>query len=84
MTDNDAINVFTLEDAVYVASETNFLRRVNVKSLETLEKVELIPTQCSLTTGSVSRNSESTICYSPIIYIDRDHSCYCASVTVAD
>jgi hypothetical protein len=39
LTDNDAINVFTLEDAVYVATETNCLRRIDVKSLATLEKV---------------------------------------------
>jgi hypothetical protein len=31
--------VFTLEDAVYVATETNYLRRVEVESLETREKV---------------------------------------------
>ncbi|GFG28821.1 hypothetical protein Cfor_02008, partial [Coptotermes formosanus] len=30
LTDNGAINIFTLEDAVYVASETNFLRRVDL------------------------------------------------------
>jgi hypothetical protein len=39
LTDNDAINVFTMEDAVYVASETNFLRRIDVESLATMEKV---------------------------------------------
>jgi hypothetical protein len=44
LTDNDAINIFTLEDAVYVASETNFLRRVDAESLATQEKVRPIPT----------------------------------------
>ena len=41
LTDNDAVNIFTLEDAVYVASETNFLRRVDVESLATQEKVNI-------------------------------------------
>lgn len=41
LTDNDAINVFTLEDAVYVATETNNLRRIDVESLATLEKVDM-------------------------------------------
>ncbi|KDR21650.1 beta,beta-carotene 15,15'-dioxygenase-like [Zootermopsis nevadensis] len=41
LTDNGAINVFTMEDAVYVASETNFLRRVDVESLATMEKVDM-------------------------------------------
>jgi hypothetical protein len=49
LTDNDAINIFTLEDAVYVASETNFLRRVDLESLATQEKVRPIPTLCSTT-----------------------------------
>jgi hypothetical protein len=31
--------VFTLEDAVYVATESNYLRRIEVESLATLEKV---------------------------------------------
>jgi len=44
LTDNDAINIFTLEDAVYVASETNYLRRVDVETLATQEKVRPIPT----------------------------------------
>jgi hypothetical protein len=44
LTDNDAINIFTLEDAVYVASETNFLRRVDAESLATQEKVRPILT----------------------------------------
>ncbi|KAJ4438428.1 hypothetical protein ANN_14373 [Periplaneta americana] len=38
LTDNDAINVFTLEDAVFVATETNYLRRIDLSSLETMEK----------------------------------------------
>jgi hypothetical protein len=42
LTDNNAINVFTLEDAVYVASETNILRRVEVESLATQEKVRRV------------------------------------------
>lgn len=41
LTDNDAINVFTLEDAVFVATETNYLRRIDLSSLETMEKVDL-------------------------------------------
>jgi len=41
LTDNDAINIFTLEDAVYVASETNILRRVDAESLATQEKVDM-------------------------------------------
>ena len=44
LTDNDAINIFTLEDAVYVASETNYLRRVDVETLATQEKVRPIST----------------------------------------
>jgi hypothetical protein len=40
MTDNCAINVFAMEDGVYVASETNFLRRIGVEGLTTMEKVE--------------------------------------------
>ncbi|PNF43183.1 hypothetical protein B7P43_G15677 [Cryptotermes secundus] len=41
LTDNDAINVFTLEDAVYVATESNYLRRIEVESLATREKVDM-------------------------------------------
>jgi len=41
LTDNDAVNIFTLEDAVYVASETNYLRRVDVETLATQEKVDM-------------------------------------------
>jgi len=44
LTDNDAINIFTLEDAVYVASETNYLRRVDAETLATQEKVRPIST----------------------------------------
>lgn len=41
LTDNNSINIFTLEDAVYVASETNYLRRVDVETLATQEKVDM-------------------------------------------
>ncbi|CAG2060440.1 unnamed protein product, partial [Timema podura] len=41
LTDNDAINLFTIEDSLYVATETNYLRRVDVKTLDTCEKVDL-------------------------------------------
>jgi hypothetical protein len=52
LTDNDAINIFTLEDAVYVASETNYLRRVDVETLATQEKVRPIPTLFYITVCS--------------------------------
>lgn len=51
LTDNGAINVFTMEDAVYVASETNFLRRVDVESLATMEKVGPVAFVCSNSDG---------------------------------
>jgi len=52
LTDNDAINIFTLEDAVYVASETNYLRRVDVETLATQEKVRSTPTLLYITVCS--------------------------------
>jgi hypothetical protein len=41
-----------MEDAVYVASESNYLRRIEVESLATLEKVSPNLTLCFL--GSCS------------------------------
>lgn len=52
LTDNNAINIFTLEDAVYVASETNYLRRVDVETLATQEKVRPISTLFYITVCS--------------------------------
>jgi hypothetical protein len=37
-----------MEDAVYVASESNYLRRIEVESLATLEKVSPNLTLCFL------------------------------------
>ncbi|RZF43304.1 hypothetical protein LSTR_LSTR001565 [Laodelphax striatellus] len=42
LTDNTHLNLFKLEDSLFVASETHFLRRVDVRNLETLDKIDLL------------------------------------------
>ncbi|XP_039276561.1 beta,beta-carotene 15,15'-dioxygenase-like [Nilaparvata lugens] len=42
LTDNSHVNLFKMEDSLFVASETHFLRRVNVGNLETLDKIDLL------------------------------------------
>ncbi|XP_071440235.1 beta,beta-carotene 15,15'-dioxygenase-like [Hetaerina americana] len=42
VTDNNLIGLYTLEDSLYVASETSVLIRVNPKDLGTCEKTDLV------------------------------------------
>ncbi|KAF4517703.1 hypothetical protein B566_EDAN013381, partial [Ephemera danica] len=54
MTDNDAINIFTLEDEVYVATETNWLHRIDPKTLNTCEKNYVVLIEQPLTVNGLS------------------------------
>ncbi len=47
MTDNDSVNVMTVGDQLYAITETNFITRVDMETLERQEKVA-IPCHCSL------------------------------------
>ncbi|XP_067132108.1 carotenoid-cleaving dioxygenase, mitochondrial-like [Centruroides vittatus] len=41
MTDNDVVSFTKYADEVYACTESNFIRRIDVKTLETLDKVDL-------------------------------------------
>lgn len=41
LTDSDSVNLFRIEDSIYVATETNYIRRIDPFSLESKEKVDL-------------------------------------------
>ncbi|KAL0275228.1 UNVERIFIED_CONTAM: hypothetical protein PYX00_003154 [Menopon gallinae] len=41
LTDSDAINIFRLEDSIFAATETNYMRRIDPYSLETREKIDM-------------------------------------------
>ncbi|XP_067003223.2 beta,beta-carotene 15,15'-dioxygenase [Anabrus simplex] len=63
LTDNDAINLFTYEDALYAATETYNIRRIDINNLETCEKVDL-------------NKLVGIHLSSPHSYQDKDGNCY--------